>query len=226
MCILIIKQPGKAFPTVGNIARACTNNPDGFSMAWSTAADLTGTPGEISTFRTMDRARFIEKYAELVTTLPPSTAMIIHARIATHGSVKLRNCHCFTMRTTPGAGAPDMAFAHNGILQLQARADLTDSETFFRDIFTPAYKSGGWNAAERAISAIIGSSKFAFLEPGAQVRHFGAFITDSADGNFYSNSSYREPRAFVRSSAPGWSATPTTTTANARRWSPFESPRL
>jgi hypothetical protein len=118
-----------------------------------------------------------------------------------------------------------MAFAHNGILQIQARADLTDSETFFRDIFTPAYKSGGWNAAERAISAIIGSSKFAFLEPGAQVRHFGAFITDSADGNLYSNTSYREPRAYVRS-APGWSATPTTTTANARRWSPFESPRL
>ena len=37
-----------------------------------------------------------------------------------------------------------LAFAHNGILSIKNRGDMTDSETFFRDIFSPVFEIGGW----------------------------------------------------------------------------------
>ena len=107
-------------------------------------------------------------------------AMYIHARIKTHGSERLENCH--------GWRENGLIFAHNGILDIANRDDLTDSETFFRDIFSPAYKVGGWKLGEKTINAIIGTSKFVFMDDKGNIHAYGNYIVD--DGLMFSNSSY------------------------------------
>lgn len=184
MCILITKQRGAQFPPVEYIKNSITNNPDGFSMAWNEA-------GEVRTFKTMSAARALSMYRHITAVLNPAdTGMILHARIKTHGAKGLKNCHCWKSF----AGTSDeIAFAHNGILSVVPYSGMTDSETFLRDYFEPAYITGGWLRATAIINRKIGSSKFAFIDRFGNIRHFGHFIDE--EGCQYSNTSYLSGQA-------------------------------
>lgn len=181
MCILVIKEKGVKFPTMKQVQACCDNNPDGFALSYS-------QKGRIKTFKTMDKKEFLEYYKGVMELPYKEVAMILHARIKTHGSVGIKNCHCWE--------SDGMSFAHNGILSIKNREDLTDSETFFRDIFLPIWRKGkSWENAELAINAIIGSSKFGFLERNGVIHHYGPFQKEK--GVLFSNSSYI-PRTYVR----------------------------
>lgn len=179
MCILITKQRGTQFAPVEYIKNSIENNPDGFSMAWNEA-------GKLKTYKTMSARAFLHAYRDITASLNPAdTGIIIHARIMTHGAKGLKNCHCWkSFVSTPD----EMAFAHNGILSVPARNGMTDSETFLRDYFEPAYIDGGWLRATAIIDHKIGSSKFAFIDREGNIRRFGNFISDG--GCYYSNTSY------------------------------------
>lgn len=180
MCILITKPLGASFPSTEAIANSVNANPDGFALAYTCG-------GEIKTFKTMSAARFLREYKRLAASLDPvGTAMIIHARIATHGAKNLKNCHCWL--SYPGT-ENEMAFAHNGILSVPARDGMTDSETFLRDWFEPSFNRGSWGIANQIIARRIGTSKFAFLTRYGEIRTFGQFINED-DGCKYSNASY------------------------------------
>lgn len=179
MCILIAKPRGAQFPDIQAIQNSVENNPDGFALAYS-------HNGEVITYKTMSATRFIAKYRRLAATLNPiTTGMIIHARIATHGALGLKNCHCWT---SFAGEADEMAFAHNGILALPNRDGMTDSETFLRDYFEPAFMRAGWSGATEMVHRKIGNSKFAFLDRWGGIRKFGYFIPEN--GCYYSNMSY------------------------------------
>lgn len=184
MCILIIKQRGAQFPPVEYIKNSIANNPDGFSMAWNEA-------GELKTYKTMSTRAFLHAYRDIAASLDSSdTGMIIHARIMTHGAKGIKNCHCW--KSFVGTD-DEMAFAHNGILSVVPYGGMTDSETFLRDYFEPAYIGGGWLRATAIISRKIGSSKFAFIDREGNIRRFGQFISEG--GCYYSNTSYLTGRA-------------------------------
>lgn len=184
MCILITKQRGAEFPPLEYIINSVTNNPDGFSMAYNVR-------GTLVTFKTMSAARFVARYKALAAVLDPEqTGMIIHARIMTHGAKGLRNCHCW--KSFAGTDN-ELAFAHNGILSVLDRDGMTDSETFLRDWFEPAFMAGGWRRATAVITRKIGSSKFAFIDCEGNIRSFGRFVDE--DGCGYSNTSYLVGRA-------------------------------
>lgn len=104
---------------------------------------------------------------------------IIHFRLATHGSVKKSNCHPFCRG--------GVYFAHNGILDIPAMRDMTDSETAFQKYIAPAIENYGFDSDEAVytIEALRGYSKFALLKDG-ELRLYGDFISD-ADGCLYSN---------------------------------------
>lgn len=180
MCILIAKPTGAQFPSIQAIKNSVNNNPDGFALAYN-------INGGISVYKTMSAKRFINKYRALSASLNPNkTAMILHARIATHGAIGVANCHCWkSFEDTPH----EMAFAHNGILSIPNRNGMTDSETFLRDYFEPSFALSGWSGATRVILNKIGSSKFAFIDKAGNIRKFGHFILE-ADGCYYSNMSY------------------------------------
>ena len=190
MCILITKPRSAAFPPVEAIQNSVINNPDGFSMAYN-------IDGELITYKSMSAAQFVAQYRRITALCDPkTTGMIIHARIATHGSVGLKNCHCW--KSFVGDSA-EMAFAHNGILSVPPRDGMTDSETFLRDYFEPAFVRGSWMIANRVIAHMIGGSKIAFIDRSGNIRKFGYFISD--DGCSYSNTSYLGSR-FARCADP------------------------
>lgn len=112
------------------------------------------------------------------------TALYIHARIATQGSLGIKNCHGFVDHETR------LCFAHNGILNIGERADMTDSEIFFRDIFLPVYKYGGWREVEPIIREVINWGKFVFMDGNGKLRYFGNYIKGS-DNVLYSNGTYQ-----------------------------------
>lgn len=176
MCVIVVKNKGAKFPTKEEIQNCCLRNPDGFAMAWNEG-------GKLRVYKTMSERLFIKNYMAMVSRCNEAdTALVLHARIATHGSKGVKNCHCWT-----GSG---LAFAHNGVLSnVGSRKDMTDSETFFRDIFEPVYNACGWETASKVINAIIGNSKFAFVNKEGDVWMFGHY--EKHDGCFYSNDSWR-----------------------------------
>ena len=181
MCIVVIKPMGSKFPEPDIIKNCADNNSHGFSMAWN----ITTKKGEkkLMNFQSINEEEFLKAYDNISQNLDPkTTGMILHCRIKTTGSVSKQNCHCWKNE--------EYAFAHNGILHITSRDDMTDSETFFRDLFTPAYKYGGWVAAERVIKAVIESSKFAFIDKeGDTSHHYGDF--SSYKDCLFSNESYK-----------------------------------
>lgn len=142
-------------------------NPDGFGFA-----------SERDYYKTMSYDRFLDRLAMVRT----DEACIIHFRLATHGSKRRGNCHPFKVG--------DLYFAHNGVLPIVPDYDKTDSETAFRRYLAkPAATYGlqSWQMS-RAVDAIIGTSKFAFLR-GGEIAAFGQF-TD-INGVLYSNTRWQ-----------------------------------
>lgn len=179
MCIIAIKEPGVQFPDIETVETMCDNNPDGFAVVWHSKRD-----NQPRVYRTMNRDQFLKRYRMILRNYNyKDTALYLHARIATHGSLKQSNCHGFVDHSTR------LCFAHNGILGIKNRGDLTDSETFFRDYFIPIFRHGGWSEAEQLIKDIIGYSKFVFMDGEGRLRKFGNYIKDDS-GVLYSNSSY------------------------------------
>ena len=202
MCIVIVKKMGVKYPSIENVSNSCDNNPDGFAIAWA-------VDNVVRNYRTMDKKLFLKKCKEVWKLDYKKTAVVIHARIATHGSVGIKNCHCWIDEGTA------LAFAHNGILTISNRGDLTDSETFFRDIFLPIYKKYGWSQAELAINACIGTSKFAFISATGDIHAYGNY--NELKGVLYSNTSY-----LARTYCSGYSWTTGKGTYVESLWHPVE----
>ena len=180
MCIIAIKPREVAYPSYKRVRTMCENNSDGFAIVWH----VKGEP--VRNYRTLNEKKFLKKYNEITSTYKAKdVSLFIHARIKTHGTQKLENCHGWIEDKI------GLAFAHNGILSIKNRDDMTDSETFFRDIFAPVFEIGGWDAGERAIKACIGTSKFCFMDMDGNLIHYGNYIKGD-DGVLYSNDSYLE----------------------------------
>lgn len=107
-------------------------------------------------------------------------AAIIHFRWATHGSIGLKNCHPFHDKRR------GIFFAHNGIIDIKATSDRTDSETWFRDSFLPMLDSYGWDSQTLWdwVNVECGASRFIFMR-GNEIKRFGSW--HNVGGCWYSN---------------------------------------
>lgn len=144
-------------PPKAILKRCAMLNPHGFGFATTDRL-----------FKTLDAEEF---FKELKTISKEETA-ILHFRYATHGSIKLENCHPFRDDET------GIAFAHNGILfSITPYNDMTDSETAFRGSLVPVIKKYGFDSDEFIIKThnIIGGSRFAFIDKDGKYRLFGSF---------------------------------------------------
>lgn len=156
-------------PPLSTLKRCATLNPDGFGFA---------TKDKV--YKTLSRKEF---FKELETIGKDETA-ILHFRYATHGSIKLENCHPFKDSAT------GVSFAHNGILNIEPYMDMTDSETAFRGLFVPAIRKHGFGSDRflQEVYGIIGVSRFAFIDKHGNYRMFGQFIHHG--GCWYSNRNF------------------------------------
>jgi hypothetical protein len=175
MCIICIKPAGTPAPSKEIINNMGESNPDGFGLAYV-------KNGEVIVRKTMD----LKTYTKWVLSLPKETPAILHLRIATHGSVNEKNCHPFL------SDDKKVAFAHNGILSITNREDMTDSETYFRDVLEPVRLSGiavGSPRYDNAVNCVVKGSKFAILEASGNITLYGEWIEDG--GYKYSNDTYK-----------------------------------
>lgn len=177
MCIIAIKPAGIKRPTNKQFENMCTANPNGFGyMTWSKEEGLIVK-------KTMSK----KTYMKWVKNIPDEQAVVYHMRIATHGSVNENNCHPFL------SDDHNWAFAHNGVLGIKNEGDMTDSETFFKRLAIPLLKVGfkprDNGDFDAMVDAIIGSSKFVFMDKNGKLYSYGNFIHDGE--LYFSNSSYQ-----------------------------------
>lgn len=200
MCVICVKKLKVDWPSVELIINCCTSNPHGFAFAWN-------ENGELKNYKTMDAQKAVKFYANKLMKLDArKTAMVFHARIATHGSLGVKNCHCWI--------SDGVAFAHNGILRdVPNRDDMTDSETFFQDYFLPVLRHSGIKAAGNVASHFVGTSKFAFLGPKGEVNTLGDYVkVHDVDENglpkdgvlLFSNHSFGKPELEEGYRVPFW----------------------
>ena len=176
MCIIIAKARKQQGPTWDAIQTATRRNPDGFALAYS-----LGRGRRPRIIRSMRRADVLDVLKGIVNR--KSASWILHARIATHGSKRVENCHCWQDADT------GLIFAHNGILQVRPEGDMTDSETAFRRLLVPAMLAGGGEAFEAAVHTIIGFSKFAVMDHLGEIYLYGRYLEEAEAS--YSNDTYK-----------------------------------
>jgi len=161
MCVICYKPRGVKAPSFPLLKKMAAANPHGF-----------GFVSESACYRTLE---FYEFYKQLKK-VSVNENCIIHFRWATHGSVKIENCHPFFY--------DGIYFAHNGVLPIDSENDMTDSEICFRRYIAPAIKRYGVTRAENAINAHRFNSRFAIMTDG-EVYLYGEFLTYK--GLFFSN---------------------------------------
>lgn len=164
MCVIVYIPKNQTLPD--EILKACHRaNPHGMGMC---------TPS--MSYRGMSIDTLLKKLHER----PISEPCLLHFRLATHGSIKRANCHPFLDPTT------NTWFAHNGILDIRPKGDMTDSETAFREILVPEIQAHGLRSDELryAVKGIIGCSRFAFMQ-GDDVRLYGQY--EKWHGCWFSN---------------------------------------
>ena len=187
MCVIIAKPASVNAPDLSTIRAALATNPHGAAIVWV-------KDGQLITYKTLVADEMINYYKAHFNDLN-THAFVFHARIATNGSKCIKNCHGW--KTLNGHAA----FFHNGILNIESRGDLTDSETFLRDIYEPIALRGGHRKAVPAINAIIGGSKFAFIGDTGEIKLYGHYF--NINGVRYSNLNHVAHETRVVKGTPG-----------------------
>lgn len=186
MCMLCIVPPN-VIPSRDKLEASALNNPHGFGFAIVIPKEK-----RIHSERTMNADTSINRFIEMRGQYPEGYAMW-HARLATHGSMTVDNCHPFAV-----GGDIQTYLAHNGILPIiEPKGDKRSDTRIFAEDLLPAI--GGVSALDNPqvmnlIEDFTSGSKVAILtvDPRAQyqcyVIHEEKGVCD-ASGVWWSNDS-------------------------------------
>lgn len=135
MCMLCVIPPN-VIPSREKLENSALNNPHGFGFAI-----VVPSENRIHSERTMNADTSINRFIEMRTKYPEGYAMW-HARLATHGSTTVDNCHPFKV------GHDERTYlAHNGILPIiEPQGDLRSDTRIFAEDLLPAI--GGVSALD------------------------------------------------------------------------------
>jgi hypothetical protein len=195
---------------------------DTLRQCWDRNKDGAGVMfahgGELRVVKGMMKWRAFKKFWRSLGPLRVEAPVVLHFRIATHGTILPKNCHPFFIRD-------NLAFAHNGVIRkvsIKKDWDISDTEMFSLAYLKPfdAVVNGGLTIelldqpwVHNLISEYIGYSKLVFLDN--EGNH--TIINESAgtwdDGVWYSNPGYKPPpKTVVHSYTP------------SNKWSPKKYP--
>lgn len=134
MCMLCVIPPN-VLPSREKLENSALNNPDGFGYAIAIPEEQRILVGH-----TMNADEAVNKFLELKAKYPHGYALW-HARLATHGSMCLENCHPFQV------GRDNKTFlAHNGILPtIHEKSDRSDTRILAESILP---RMGGVSALD------------------------------------------------------------------------------
>lgn len=192
MCILIFAPEGQTIPK-DHLEQSCAANPDGFG--WATIYNDTDGKPRIISHRTMVAKEAIETFLDARTRWPEYPA-IFHARIATHGTVTLDNCHPFYVGEDHAT-----LLAHNGIMPIPAESGRSDTRQFAEE-WMPMIGVENLDDPKtvQELEKFIDWSKVAFLTVDPRLKQWAYILNEDHgiwdDGVWYSNSGYRYATTF------------------------------
>jgi hypothetical protein len=173
MCVIIVCKRGVPLPPEEELRDAFRRNPDG-----------CGFVSETDHYKSLHFATFMRHLRRRNI----NENVIIHFRYATHGSVKVKNCHPFFYN--------GYWFAHNGVLPIISVNDKTDSQICFEKCLYPVIKKFGWASDEQKCEMAYwtrNGSKFAMMHKG-ELLLSGNFV--EMDGRLYSNLNHIKMKMF------------------------------
>ena len=180
MCVIAVKPAGVKWPPVKYLRNCYWSNPDGAGLAWVDAKGLHIKKGYFTWASLQQEFAALRDYP-----------VILHCRIATHGSVSTQNCHPFLLSN-------GVAMAHNGIIDVEPMdKDMTDSETFgkrFIEKFT--LEELGQPHIKELLELSIGYSKIALLSKDGTITILNEHLGDTFKGVLFSNESFEDRRKY------------------------------
>jgi len=186
MCMLCVIPPN-VIPSRDKLEASALNNPHGFGFAI-----VVPSENRIHSERTMNADTSINRFLEMRAKYPEGYAMW-HARLATHGSTTVDNCHPFKV------GHDEQTYlAHNGILPIvEPHGDLRSDTRIFAEDLLPAI--GGVSALDNdqvfnLIEDFTSGSKVCILTVDPIAKHQCYLIHENkgkvdASGVWWSNDS-------------------------------------
>lgn len=194
MCIIASVPKGQTIDNA-KLETMWKHNSDGGGISW------IDDKGKIRVFKTMKLKPFIRKFNEVIDNYGEETDVLVHMRIATHGSVCMDNNHPFHVDT-------QTVFAHNGILPYQfhppAKRDISDTR-YFNETFLQYQKLTALDDSRYIdhLGSVIGSyNKLVILSSNPKLRRDSYIINETSgewsDGVWYSNDSYLEYSAKMK----------------------------
>lgn len=183
MCILIY-YPSTKMPDPAHLREACINNPDGFG--WAVIAG-----SQILTGHSMLADEAIDEFLA-VRDLHRDGDALFHARITTHGSTSIDNCHPFWV-----SGRSDMVLAHNGMMPCQPRPGdrRSDTRIFAEEVLMRDFRRLDREKTIKRLSSWVGYSKVLILSTNPALKQSAYLINASmgkwVSGVWFSNDTYK-----------------------------------
>ena len=198
MCIILTCEPG-CRPKDSILETCFSNNPDGAGLMWI-------EDGMVQTSKGYDDAGTL---LEMVHSVPLTSPLCIHMRIATSGGIDAGVCHPFPLCYDLSAlHAGDVecsaALMHNGVIASMPTDDdagISDTVSFVVSVVTPMYRAGedmSSRAFKRRIRRAAPHNRFAILTSDGNVSRIGDGWECVDRGVYASNDTWRYDRAFFK----------------------------
>ena len=184
MCVIALSPVGQRLDK-STLSDMWDTNPDGSGVSF---IDETKT---IQTYKTMDKDDFIKVTLSVYDKYSVSSPILVHCRIATHGSVCIANNHPFNVDN-------HTVMAHNGIIdcvEVPDSSDISDTRMFINTWLR--YLRPTWlddTDMREYIGSIIGWSKLAFITTNQNLRNDYYIINEDdgqwTNGTWFSNDNH------------------------------------
>lgn len=203
MCIIAVKPEGKELFPEETIKTMFLRNPDGAGFMFFNKK-TNKVESHKGFFNCEDLLKALKEVEDL-----KDTNAVLHFRIGTSGLMDDLNCHPYPVfEENQKDFETDLAVAHNGVLRDYSPSfgsKINDTQTFIQNVLRKLSPDFVTDPEKMfLIKKLIGSNKLAFLDKNNEIYLIGDFIEDS--GYYYSNSSYKEERVKLYSTAPLWSS--------------------
>tara|TARA_R100000808_G_scaffold2232_1_gene9259 strand:+ start:1427 stop:2170 length:744 start_codon:yes stop_codon:yes gene_type:complete len=180
MCIAVYLPKGKKL-SKEKFFQCHDSNPDGFGLMFA-------RNGKILIHKTLESAESAYADYKRISKGPAKGQnMVLHFRIATHGSVNKENCHPFRIDER-------LALVHNGIIHAvdtHKYKDMSDTRVFAKEILAKLPLFFEWeDSIKRLIEEFIGHSKLIILDDEGMAHIFNEHKGEWVDGMWFSNNSH------------------------------------
>ena len=197
MCIAIAKPKNIEIPSENVLYQCWMNNPDGAGFSFAYEGKVFIKKGFMTWDSFLNSFNFWNQKLNF-----KKLGLLIHFRIATHGSVDKSMTHPFPIDSDEGALSKpeyvtDYAVVHNGIITLTSckasrSHGLSDTAIFIKDYLSLISKNKDWFNNKSNIELIekLIDSKMAILDSNGNIKMTNGFV--EKDGIYYSNRTFED----------------------------------